>query len=93
MAGEAQLLRQYDAALEALKTLVEMPDADADRIIRSLKQENWTVSNKLRNALPQIFQEGGAFFDLQEHLIEAVRAAFDPAKAPDHGSHPPRRPP
>ena len=78
MAEEAQLLRQYDGALEALKNLIEMPDADADRIIRSLRQENWAVRNTLRKALPQIFQEGGAFFDLQEHIIGAVRAAFEP---------------
>jgi uridine kinase len=80
MADEAYLLRQYDEALEALKTLVEMPDADADRIIRSLKQENWVVSNKLRKALPQIFQEGGVFFDLQEQIIGVVRAAFEPER-------------
>ena len=78
MADEAQLLRQYDAALQALKAVVEMPNADADRIIRSLRQENWTVSNKLRKAFPQIFQPGGAFFDLQGQIIEAVRAAFEP---------------
>lgn len=77
MADEAQRLRQYDAALQALKTLIEMPDSDADRIIRSLRQENWTVSSKLRKALPQIFQEGGAFFDLHEQIIGVVRAAFD----------------
>jgi hypothetical protein len=80
MADEAYLLRQYDEALAALKSLVEMPDADADRIIRSLKQENWVVSNKLRKALPQIFQEGGVFFDLQEQIIGVVRAAFEPER-------------
>ena len=78
MADEAQLLRQYDAALQALKAVVEMPNADADRIIRSLRQENWVVSNKLRKALPQIFEEGGAFFDLHLQIVGAVRAAFDP---------------
>lgn len=78
MAEEAQLLRHYDAALAALKALVEMPDVDADRIIRSLRQENWTVSNKLRKELPQIFQAGGAFFGLQEQIISAVRVAFEP---------------
>lgn len=40
MANEAHLLSQYDKALEALKTMVEMPDADAGCIIRSLQQEN-----------------------------------------------------
>jgi hypothetical protein len=78
MAAEAQLLRQYDAALEALKTLIEMPDIDADRIIRSLRQENWTVSNTLRKELPQIFEDNGSFFDLCPQIIGVVRAAFLP---------------
>ena len=77
MAEEAQLLRQHGAALKAVKAVIEMPDADAERIIRSLRQENWTVSNKLRKTLPQIFQEDGAFFDLQATIIGAVRDAFD----------------
>lgn len=76
MAEEAQLLRQYDAALYALKAVLEMPDTDADRIIRSLKQENWIVSNKLRKELPQIFQPSGPFFDLHPQIIQVVRAAF-----------------
>lgn len=84
MAEEAQFLRQYDAALGALKALVEMPDADADRVIRSLQQENWTVSNKLRKELPQIFQAGGLFFDQYLAIIQAVRGALAPSAAPAH---------
>ena len=61
----------------ALKTVIEMPDADADRIIRSLKQENWAISNKLRKAYPQLFQEDGPWFDLHAPIIQAVRAAFE----------------
>ena len=80
MTAEAQLLRQYDSALQALKTVIEMPDADADRIIRSLKQENWAISNKLRKAYPQLFQEDGPWFDLHAPIIQAVRAAFEPEK-------------
>lgn len=78
MADEAELLRQYDLALEGLKAVIEMPDADADRIIRSLRQGNWEVSNKLRRELPQLFQEDGAFFDLHEQVIRAVKDAFAP---------------
>jgi Fic/DOC family len=78
MADEAQLLRQYDNALVSLKAVLEMPDADADRIIRSLKHENWTISHKLRKELPQLFQEGGRFFDLHQQIIESVRSAFEP---------------
>ncbi|RZI58220.1 MAG: Fic family protein, partial [Zymomonas sp.] len=60
MAEESLALRRYDAARLAIKHLVEMPDLDADRIIRSLKDGGWIISNKLRKALPEIFQEGGA---------------------------------
>ncbi|MDZ4238862.1 MAG: hypothetical protein U1A81_11985, partial [Hydrogenophaga sp.] len=53
---------------------VEKPDAD--RIIRSLHQSGWVVSGKLRQALPAIFEEGGAFYGVQGRLVEAVRVVF-----------------
>jgi Fic family protein len=77
MAEEAQVLRSYDEARSAIKNLVEMPDQDADRIISSLKAGNWQASNKLRKALPQVFEEGGAFFGRHEEIIAEVRAAFE----------------
>lgn len=77
MAEEALALRQYDEARTAIKNVIEMPDQDADRIIRSLKQEEWTVSNKLRKSLPQIFEEGGALFAHHSRIVAAVRAAFE----------------
>jgi hypothetical protein len=78
MADEALALLQYDEASEAIKDLVEMPDSDADRIIRSLSAGNWQVSNKLREEMPQIFEEGGALYAQHEQVVTAVRAAFDP---------------
>ena len=77
MAQEALLLRQHGEARAAIKRWVEMPDADADRIIRSLHQSGWIVSGKLRRALPAIFEEGGAFYGVQGRLVEAVRAVFE----------------
>lgn len=77
MAQEARLLRQYDQARAAIKRQVEMPDQDADRIIGSLKQENWRISNKLRKELPQIFEEGGVFYAQHAQIVAAVRAAFE----------------
>jgi Fic/DOC family len=77
MAEEALILRQYDQARTAIKQWVEMPDQDADRIIRSLHQSNWTVSGKLRQELPEIFEEGGALYSAHENLINAARAAFE----------------
>lgn len=77
MADEALVLRQYDDARAAIKRWVDMPDQDADRIIRSLHQGNWVVSGKLRQELPAIFEEGGALYGLHEQLVAAVRSAFD----------------
>lgn len=77
MAQEALLLRQHGEARAAIKRWVEMPDADADRIIRSLHENHWVVSGKLRQALPAIFEEGGAFYGVQGHLVEAVRVVFE----------------
>ena len=77
MAQEALALRRYDEARAAIKDLVEMPDPDADRIIRSLKEGGWQVSNKLRKSLPQIFAEDGVFYARQARIIAAVRAVFE----------------
>lgn len=77
MAQEALALRRNDQARAAIKDCVEMPDVDADRIIRSLKEGGWQVSNKLRTALPQIFAEGGAFYARHAQIIDAVQAVFE----------------
>lgn len=77
MAQEALTLRQYDDAREGIKRIVEMPDPDADRIIRSLKENGWQVSNSLRKILPQIFAEHGAFYDRHAQIIAAVWRVFE----------------
>lgn len=76
MAQEALALRRNDQARAAIKDFVEMPDADADRIIRSLREGGWQVSNKLRKSLPQVFAEDGAFYARHARIITAVRAVF-----------------
>ena len=77
MAQEALALRRYDEARAAIKDLVEMPDPDADLIIRSLQEGAWQLSNKLRKTLPQIFAEDGAFYARHAQIIAAVRAVFE----------------
>lgn len=77
MAQEALALRRNDQARAAIKEFVEMPDADADRLIRSLKEGGWQVSNKLRKDLPQIFAEGGVFYPRHVRIIAAVCAVFE----------------
>ncbi|MCL1960661.1 MAG: Fic family protein, partial [Desulfovibrionaceae bacterium] len=81
MAEEALALRRYDMAKVAIKNLVEMPDQDADRIIRALRENRWKVSNKLRKELPQVFEEGGHLFKWNEPIVSEVRAAFEGEKS------------
>ena len=76
MAREAATLRDNDASREAIKQLVEMPDADADRIIASLRSNGWAVTGKLRRDLPMIFAPEGRLHHLQDAIVEAVREAL-----------------
>lgn len=49
-----------------------MPDQDANRIIRSLKENGWQVSGKLKKAYPLLDDT-----DRTERVVEAVRSAFE----------------
>lgn len=79
MAQEAHLLRTHDEARSALKAVVEMPDADADRVMRSLRQSNWQVSGKLAREYPRLFSPDGDLYDRSERLVTAIRETFEEA--------------
>jgi len=72
MADEARVLVIFQRAQERLKEVLEMPDQDANRIIRSLKENGWQVSGKLKKAYPQLDDAHRA-----ERVVEAVRDAFE----------------
>ncbi|WP_312451202.1 Fic family protein [Stutzerimonas nitrititolerans] len=72
MADEARVLVIFQRAQERLKEVLEMPDQDANRIIRSLKENGWQVSGKLKKAYPQLNDAHRA-----ERVVEAVRGAFE----------------
>ncbi|WLI06373.1 MULTISPECIES: Fic family protein [Pseudomonas] len=72
MADEARVLITFQLAQERLKDVLEMPDQDANRIIRSLKENGWQVSGKLKKAYPQLDDAGRT-----ERVVEAVRSAFE----------------
>jgi hypothetical protein len=55
-----------------LKEVLEMPDQDANRIIRSIKENGWVVSSKLKKGYPQLEDER-----MTERVVEAVRSAFE----------------
>jgi len=72
MADEARVLTRFQKAQEQLKEVLEMPDQDANRIIRSLKENGWQVSGKLKKAYPQLENEAKA-----QRIVAAVRTAFE----------------
>lgn len=72
MATEAQILLRFQNAQQQLKNIVEMPDYDANRVIRSIKENNWQISNKLKKEYPLLEDT-----ELAEKIIAAIKVAFD----------------
>jgi hypothetical protein len=68
MTDEATFLARHDEARRRLKAVCEMPDLDADAIVRSLRENNGRVSNKLRERYPTLFDDGA----LQLRILDAV---------------------
>ena len=58
-----------------------MPDADADRIIRSLHENHWQVSGKLAQDYPKIFESEGELHAYSGRMVDAVREVFAEADA------------
>ncbi len=71
MAEEAQILSQFQTAQERVKEVREMPDPDINRLIRSIRENGWSISGKLREEYPWLENQGTA-----ANLIEAIRSAF-----------------
>lgn len=76
MADEARVLMLFQKAQQRLKEVLEMPDQDANRIIRSLKENNWQVSGKLKKEYPQLEDVIRA-----QRMVEAVKSAFEENEA------------
>ena len=72
MADEARVLATFQLAQERLKEVVEMPSQDANRVIRSIKENGWRVSGKLQAEYPRLENEFTA-----RRLVEAVQSAFE----------------
>lgn len=72
MADEARVLVIFQRAQQRLKDVVEMPDQDASRIIRSLKENGWQISGKLKKTFPLLDDA-----TLSGRIVEAVRSAFE----------------
>lgn len=90
MREEASLLRKIDTARVAIKEVIEMPNADADRIIKSISSNNMAVSGKLRKEFPTIFGPE-ARPQLGQMVLAAVRQAFEEGEATEQSPVPTER--
>lgn len=78
MPQEALYLRNLERAREGVKSWLEGPNLDIDRIIRSVSQEGtWKVSNKLTKEFPALSEE-----EVAKNVAEAIQQAF--GKRPDN---------
>jgi hypothetical protein len=79
MRGELLFLRNHDRARRDVKEFIEGPDQDIDRIIRSIRENNFRISGKIRREFPVLDQ----FPERANALVEAVREAFAEEPADD----------
>lgn len=73
MRSEAELLRAWGRARAAVKEVIEGPNADIDRIVRSVKENGGRISSKLIGEFPALANPKVA-----SDLREAIANAFEP---------------
>ncbi len=78
MRVESRYLRTHARARTALKEVVEMPDPQADRLLRSIEQNGGQLSNVLAKEMPVLRRAG-----VWEELVEAVARVFQEEDAAD----------
>ena len=73
LTDEAEILARHFQARIRLKRVFEMPDGDADRIIRSLGENAGKVTNKASEQYAVIFENP----EIAAQTIEAVMPALE----------------
>jgi fido (protein-threonine AMPylation protein) len=71
MREESRYLRSHAQARAALKEIVEMPDHQADRVLRSIEQHRGELSNVLAKEMPVLREPG-----IWPTIVDAVSRAF-----------------
>jgi hypothetical protein len=71
MREESRYLRNHSQARIAIKDIVEMPDIQIDRVIRSVHSNHGKLSNMLSKEIP-ILQEPGIWYE----IVKAIENAF-----------------
>jgi hypothetical protein len=72
MLHESRYLRSHGQARAAIKEILEMPDVQVDRVIRSIQNNQGELSGVLRKELPVLEAPG-----LWEAIVQAVHRAFE----------------
>jgi hypothetical protein len=72
MRKEVRYLKAHAQARIAIKAILEMPDMQIDRIIRSAQANQSELSNVLCKEMPQLAEPG-----VWGNFVEAVRRAFN----------------
>lgn len=72
MLEESRYLRSHGQARAAIKEILEMPDMQIDRVIRSVQNNQGVLNGALRKELPILEALG-----LWEAIVQAVRRAFE----------------
>ena len=72
MAEEVRVLLKFQLAQRRIKDVMEMPDPDAARLIRSIMDNSWQVSGRLVREYPQLKDRLLAL-----RMVEAVQSAFE----------------
>ena len=80
MREESMYLRSHQRAREALKEVVEMPDHQADRLLRSIEQNDGKLSNALAKEMPVLAVPG-----IWDNITSAVNQAFNEEGPLDNG--------
>lgn len=93
MREESRYLRSHMRARAALKEVVEMPDQQADRVLRSIEQNAGELSNVLAKEMP-ILASPGVWAEIVEAVTRALQTAeavseavverYKPGRAIDH---------
>ncbi len=78
MREESRYLRMHHRSRQALKEVVEMPDPQADRVLRSMDQNDGKLSNVLAKEMPILTKEG-----IWDAIVDAVSQARLPEEQPD----------
>lgn len=84
MLEESRYLRSHGQARAAVKEIVEMPDAQLDRVIRSILTNKGLLSGALRREFPILAQPG-----LGEEIVQAVRRCFEESPPGEATDRPP----